>query len=106
MLIKQKRVIKTSRDRLNNAFLILNFLTVGEKRTRATERHWVIEKTEELDQPIDYKDVLTLGWKPAIVLRWGHGYVLWEIIKKPAHSLVLCWQLKPWLPGRPCTLGQ
>lgn len=50
--------------------------------------------------------MLTLGWKPAIVLRWGHGYVLWEIIKEPAHSLVLCWQLKLWLPGRPCTLGQ
>lgn len=59
---------------MNNTLLTLNFLNIGEKGTTASERHWVIEKTEEVGQPIDYKDVLTLGWKPAIVLRWGHGY--------------------------------
>lgn len=25
-------------------------------------------------QPLHYKDVLASEWKPAIVLRWGHGY--------------------------------
>ena len=29
------------------------------------------KKIEELGQPIYYKDVLTLEWKPAIALRWG-----------------------------------
>ena len=54
--------------------LTLNFLTVGEKGTAAAERHWVIEKPEELGQPINYKDVLASEWKPTIVLRWGCGY--------------------------------
>lgn len=47
MLIKQKEKVKTPRDRLTNALLILNFLNIGEKGT-AAERHWIIEKTAEL----------------------------------------------------------
>jgi hypothetical protein len=41
--------------------LTLNFLNVGEEGTTAAERHWVTKKkTEELDEPIHYKEVLTL----------------------------------------------
>lgn len=54
--------------------MMLCFLNVGEKGTTAAERHWVNENTEELGQPIYYKDVLTLECQLAIVLRWGHGY--------------------------------
>lgn len=59
---------------VSNTLLTLNFLNVGEKGT-AAERHWVMEKPEELGQAIDARDVLTLGWKPAIVSTWGHGYI-------------------------------
>jgi hypothetical protein len=54
--------------------LTLNFHNVGDQRTTAAKRHWVLEKTEELSQPIYYKDMLTLEWKPAIILRWKCGY--------------------------------
>ena len=55
--------------------LTRNFLHVGEKGITAAD--WVTEKTEEVGQPIYYKDVLTLEWKLAIVLRWRccHGNV-------------------------------
>jgi hypothetical protein len=39
----------------------------------AVERHWITYKTDKLSLPIYYK-ILILEWKPAIVLRWGHGY--------------------------------
>jgi hypothetical protein len=65
--------------------LTLNFLNVDNKKEQQAERHWVIktnkqtnkqtkpkkQKTEELSQPIHYKDMFTLEWKPVIVLRWG-----------------------------------
>ena len=75
MLIKQKGRVENPRGSLNNALLTLNFLNVGEKGTTAAERHWVIEKTEDLGQPIYHEAVLTLEWSPATVLRWGYGYV-------------------------------
>jgi len=50
--------LKTSRDWLNNALLTLNSL--NEKGTTAAQRHWVMERTEELGQPIHYQDLLTL----------------------------------------------
>ena len=53
--------------------LTRNFLHVGEKGITAAD--WVTEKTEEVGQPIYYKDVLTLEWKPAIALRKGSGFV-------------------------------
>ena len=53
--------------------LTRNFLHVGEKGITAAD--WVTEKTEEVGQPIYYKDVLTSEWKPAIVLRWLCGYM-------------------------------
>ena len=34
----------------------------------------LLKKPEELSQPISYKYVLILEWKPAIVLRQGSGY--------------------------------
>ncbi|KAL6065033.1 hypothetical protein STEG23_028902 [Scotinomys teguina] len=74
MLDKQKGVTKTPRNRLHNALLTLNFLNANEKGTTAAERHWIIEKTAELNQPIYFKDVLTSEWKPGYVLRWGRGF--------------------------------
>ncbi|KAL6037706.1 hypothetical protein STEG23_029167, partial [Scotinomys teguina] len=74
MLNKQKGVTKTPRNRLHNALLTLNFLNANEKGTTAAERHWIIEKTAELNQPIYFKDVLTSEWKPGYVLRWGRGF--------------------------------
>ncbi|KAL6084245.1 hypothetical protein STEG23_037991, partial [Scotinomys teguina] len=74
MLNKQKGVTKTPRNRLHNALLTLNFLNANEKRTTAAERHWIIEKTAELNQPVYFKDVLTSEWKPGYVLRCGRGF--------------------------------
>ena len=74
MLNKQKGTTKTPRDRLHNALLTLNFLNANEEGTTAAERHWIIEKTAELNQPIYFKDVLTSEWKPGYVLHWGRGF--------------------------------
>lgn len=57
-----------------------NFLNVGEKGTTAAEKSKTKQnnsKTEELSQTINYKDLLTLEWKPAIVLRWEHDYFMY-----------------------------
>ena len=62
------------KDRLNNALLTLNFLNTNEEGTTAAERHWIIEKTMELNQPIYFKGVLTSEWKPGYVSRWGRGF--------------------------------
>ena len=43
--------------------------------TIASERHWVIEKNVELNQPIYYKNALTSQWKQVKVLHWRHGFV-------------------------------
>jgi hypothetical protein len=59
-LLNKKGEKETPRNWLNNALLTLIFLNLGEKGSAAAERHWVIGKTEELGQPIDYKDVLML----------------------------------------------
>lgn len=57
------------------------------------ERHWVIEKSEELGQSIYYKAVLTLEWKPEILLRWGCGY-----------GYVSTGNEKIWLPTKPINI--
>ena len=49
MLNKQKEMENTPRNRLHNASLTLNFLNTNEKGTMAAERHWIIEKTSELN---------------------------------------------------------
>ena len=59
MLNKQKGTTKTPRDKLHNALLTLNFLNANEEGTTAAERHWIIEKIMELNQPIYFKDVVT-----------------------------------------------
>ena len=46
MLNKQKVMINTSRNRLHNALLTLNFLNANEKGTTAAERHWIVEKLQ------------------------------------------------------------
>ena len=76
MLNKQKGVENTSRNRLHNALLTLNFLNANEKGTIAAERHLIMEKSSELNQPIYFKDVLTSQWKPGDVLHWRRGFAL------------------------------
>ena len=66
----------THRNRLHNAFLTLNFLNANEKGTTAAERHWTIERTSELNQPVYFKDVLTSEWKPGDVLHWIKDFAL------------------------------
>ena len=79
----------TPRNRLYNALLILNFLSANEKGTTATERHWILEKSAELNQPIYFKDVLTSQWKPGDVLHWGRGF-----------TLVSTGEEKLWIPSK------
>ena len=69
MLNKQKGMESTPRNRLHNALLTLNFLNTNEKETTAAERHWIIEKSSELNKPMYFKDVLISQWKPGNVLR-------------------------------------
>ena len=76
MLNKQKGMENTPQNRLHNALLSLNFLNANKKGTKTAERHWIMEKTSELNQPVYFKDVLTSQWKPGDVLRWGRGFVL------------------------------
>ena len=86
---KQKGVENTPRNRLHNALLTLNFLNTNEKGTTAAERHWIIEKSSELNQPVYFKDVLTLQWKPGDVLHWGMGF-----------ALVSTGEEKLWIPSK------
>ena len=76
MLSKQKKMENTHRNRFHNALLTLNFLNANEKGTTASERHWIMEKTSELNQPVYFEDVLTSQWKPGDVLHWGRDFVL------------------------------
>ena len=74
MLNKQKGVIKTPRDRLHSALLTLIFLNDNEKGTTGVEKHWITEKSAELDQPLYFKDVLTSEWKPGDMLHYERGF--------------------------------
>ena len=76
MLNKQKEMENAPRNRLHNALLILNFLNANEKGKTAAERHWIIEKTSELNKSVYFKDVLTLEWKLRDVLCWGRCFIL------------------------------
>lgn len=53
---------------VNQGFLLL---------TKA-QRHGVLEKTVDLNQPIYYKDVKTSEWKSANILCWAHGLFLFH----------------------------
>jgi hypothetical protein len=59
MLNRQKGSTKTLKVRLHSASLTLNFLNVNEQNTTAAERHWIVERTIELNWPVYIKDVLT-----------------------------------------------
>lgn len=48
---------------------------LGKKEQQQLRDTGLWKKNEELSQPIYYKDVLTLEWKPAIALRKGSGFV-------------------------------
>ena len=67
MLNKQEEVGNAPRNRLHNGLLTLNLLNANEKGTTAAERHCIIEKSSELNQPVYFKDVLTSQWKTGVV---------------------------------------
>jgi hypothetical protein len=60
ILIFKKRRVRIYRDWLNNALLSVSFLNVDYSATIAAKRLWIMDKSEELGQPIYCKDVLTL----------------------------------------------
>ena len=74
MLNKQTGVENTPRNKLHNALLTLNFLNANEKGTIAAERHWIMEKSSELNQSVYFKDVLTSQGESGNVLHWGRGF--------------------------------
>ena len=52
-------------------------LLVKKEQQQPRDTGLLKKKNEELGQSIYYKDVLTLEWKPAIVLRWGCHYAMY-----------------------------
>ena len=74
--MKQKGMIKTPRKRWLKYLIKLNFLNSNEKWTMALQRHCIIEKISELNQPVYFKDVLTSEWKLRDVGQWERGFVL------------------------------
>ena len=73
---------------MHNALLTLNFLNANEKGTAAAERHWIFEKTTELNQSIYFKDVLTSEWKLRHVLCWGTGFTFVSAGEKKAMDTI------------------
>lgn len=52
MPIKQKEDVRSPRERLNHVLLTLNFLNVNETGSTAAEKHWILERTARLKQPV------------------------------------------------------
>lgn len=50
ILVEQSGDLGSPRDRLNNALLPLTFLNVSEPDNTAVKIHWILERTDELDQ--------------------------------------------------------
>ncbi|CAO2626045.1 Gag-Pro-Pol polyprotein [Lemmus lemmus] len=76
MLNKQNGMENIPRNRLHSVVLTLDFLNANEKGTTAAERHWIIQKSSELNQRVYFKDVLTSQWKPGDVLLLGRDFAL------------------------------
>ena len=76
MLNKQTVVENAPRNKLHNALLTLNFLNRNEKGTTAAKRHWIMEKSAELNQLVYFNNTLTSEWKPGNVLQWGRVFAL------------------------------
>lgn len=51
-----------------DVLLIFNFLNVRKQIMAASERHWIVEETDELNQHIYFRDVLASKWKLGKVL--------------------------------------
>lgn len=51
-----------------DGLLIFNFLNARKQIMAASERHWIVEETAELNQLIYFRDVLTSKWKLGNVL--------------------------------------
>jgi hypothetical protein len=87
ILIKQRKTKQNktkTRDRINSTLLTLSSLNVNKEGARGAERHWAIQRKKnlELNQPINYMDVLTLEWKSVKVLHWRLGLVYISIESK------------------------
>jgi hypothetical protein len=52
MWIEQNRDMGSPRDRLNNTLLTLHFSNANKTASTAAEINWILERTEELVQPI------------------------------------------------------
>jgi hypothetical protein len=59
MLNRQKGSTRTPKYRLHSALLTLNFLNANEQNTTDAKRHWIVERTTELNLPVYIKDNLT-----------------------------------------------
>jgi hypothetical protein len=68
MVIKQKGNMESPRERLNNTLLTFNFSNVNETSNTAAEKHWILERTDELNQLTYFKDMSPLEWKSGNVL--------------------------------------
>jgi hypothetical protein len=51
--------------------LSLIFCNAKEQKPTAAERHWVLEKTAELNHPLYIKDVLTSTWEAGLCYAGG-----------------------------------
>lgn len=68
MLIEQKGNKKYSRDRLNDALLVLNVLKINNTGNTTVKSQWISKRTGELNQSIE---VLIPQWNKGNMLRWG-----------------------------------
>ena len=50
------------------------------------ERHWVVEKTSDLNQSVLFKDVLTSEWEPGYVLCSTKGFALVSTGEEKTHT--------------------
>jgi hypothetical protein len=75
MLNKQKWGIRTSRNRLNNALLILFiYLNGNDAGTKAAERQRFFYKNAELVQSVCIQGILMSEWNSGFVFHWERGF--------------------------------
>ena len=53
------------------------------------ERHWIVEKTAELNHLVYFKEILTSEWKTGYVLSWRRSF-----------DFVSTGEEKLWIPSR------
>jgi hypothetical protein len=76
ILIAQKGYMDSPKDSLNNVVLIIKFLNVNSTRITTAEKHWILERTGELDRN---KYVITSVQKTGDVSHWRSKHVFISI---------------------------